>query len=241
MRVLVVSHLYPAPGDERSLFVEDQVKALAALGVGVRVLSPTGHSPRLLWFVPRLRRRGQRPARAVRAGIAVEYPRVLVLPRLALASHVGDIYYASLRRGLAEFRKAGIDLVHAHQALPDGAAARRLAQALGVPYVVTVHGRDVYHNLRGDGALARATALVLREASAVVAVSSAVARALEGIVAPARLFVNLNGFAGDPPAGGDGALKAGPAPLPAGIPDGTPVILTVGNLIARKGHEIVLR
>jgi teichuronic acid biosynthesis glycosyltransferase TuaC len=249
VKVLVVSHLYPAPGDERSLFVEDQVKALTTLGVGIRVMSPTGFAPRALWIAPRLRRRGLRPTHAVRAGIPVEYPRVLVLPKLLLASRSGAIFYASLRRSLPALRSWGLDLVHAHQALPDGAAARRLAADLGVPYVVTVHGRDVYHNLRSGGALARATALALREASAVVAVSSAVARALENVVAPERLFVNLNGFRGT--GGAHDGLEAKRTAtagrrvitraLPAVIPDGASVVLTAGTLIARKGHDTVLR
>jgi len=254
VKVLVVSHLYPSPGYERHLFVEEQVKAMIGLGVGVRVLSPRGYAPRLLWSVPRLRRRGETPARAVRGGVFVEYPRVPVLPRMLLAARAGDLYYASLRRLLPELRGAGIDLVHAHQAMPDGAAARRLARALGLPYVVTVHGRDVHHSLWGDDALARATALALRDAAAVVGVSSAVTRALEGLVAPERLFVNLNGVIeardasvaggmpgeGSAPVAGRASVEA-PSPLPAGIPAGTPVVLSVGYLLEHKGHEAVMR
>jgi len=246
VKVLVVSHLYPSPGYERHLFVEEQVKAMIGLGVGVRVLSPRGYAPRLLWSVPRLRRRGETPVRAVRGGVFVEYPRVPVLPRMLLAARAGDLYYASLRRLLPELRGAGIDLVHAHQAMPDGAAARRLARALGVPYVVTVHGRDVHHSLWGDGPLARATALALRDAAAVVGVSSAVTRALEGLVAPERLFVNLNGvIEARSAAREDETAGAAPAealsPLTAGIPAGTPVILSVGYLLEHKGHEAVMR
>lgn len=256
MKVLVVSHLYPSPGYERHLFVEDQVRALTALGVAVRVLSPTGYAPRLLWTVPRMRRRGETPARVLRGGVLVEYPRVPVLPRMLLASHAGDLYYASLRRLLPELRGARADLVHAHQAMPDGAAARRLARALGVPYVVTVHGRDVHHSLCGDDALARATALALRDAAAVAGVSSAVTRALDGVVASERLFVNLNGFSRDrrdyADEGGAGSMDEGPSedmrpspqgpsPVPAAIPAGAPVILSVGYLLEHKGHEVVMR
>ncbi len=47
--------------------------------------------------------------------------------------------------------------MHAHQALPDGALAQRLAADLGVPFVVTVHGADVYQHLRMGGATAART------------------------------------------------------------------------------------
>jgi teichuronic acid biosynthesis glycosyltransferase TuaC len=249
VKVLVVSHLYPSPGYERHLFVEEQVKALGALGVTMRVLSPTGYAPRVSWVVPRLKRRGTTPRQAVRSGVFVEYPRVPVLPHLMLAARAGDLSYLALRRLLPELEEAGIDLVHAHQAMPDGAASRRLAAALDVPYVVTVHGRDVHHNLVGDDALARATALALREAAAVVGVSSAVARALEGVVAPERLFVNLNGFTSESRSGEgrDGGGRDAEVPgealssLRADIAKGTPVVLSVGYLLEFKGHEVVMR
>ncbi len=45
MRVLVVSHLYPYPGVDRHLFVHEQCLALRALGVDMRVISPTPCDP----------------------------------------------------------------------------------------------------------------------------------------------------------------------------------------------------
>ena len=48
MKVLVLSHLYPAPGHERHLFVHEQVLALRAAGVEMRVVSLMGFTPRVL-------------------------------------------------------------------------------------------------------------------------------------------------------------------------------------------------
>jgi teichuronic acid biosynthesis glycosyltransferase TuaC len=229
VKVLVLSHLYPAPGYERALFVEDQVKALRDLGVEPRVISPRGYAPRVLWGVPRLRQRGQTPRSAERDGVQVEYPRALVVPRSLLFSRSGDLFYAGLRPLIPGLREAGIDLVHAHQAMPDGASARRLASDLGVPYVVTVHGRDAYHTLRQGRGIGRATALVLREAAAVVAVSSGVARLLRGVVPAEHLHVVLNG------------ISAPEQPVaPADLLPGRPLLLTTGYLIARKGHATVI-
>ena len=36
------------------------------------------------------------------------------------------------------------DLIHAHFILPSGFVAKELGEELGVPYVVTAHGYDVY-------------------------------------------------------------------------------------------------
>jgi glycosyltransferase involved in cell wall biosynthesis len=224
VRVLVVSHLYPSPGVERHLFVHEQILALRELGVEARVLSPTPWVPRVLWRDPRHRRRGQKPRRAVRDGVAAEYPRVLQPPRRLLFDRLGDLAYHRLRR-LPSLRAGGYDLVHAHQALPDGALAQRLAADLGVPCVVTVHGADVYQHFRLGGAVERRARAVLAGAGAVMANSSAVARLLDGVVAPERLAVVLNGTTG---------LERVVEPATDYLP-GEPLILTTGYLIERKG------
>jgi len=224
VRVLIVSHLYPSPGVERHLFVHEQILALRELGVAARVLSPTPCVPRILWRDPRQKRRGKKPRRAVRDGIAAEYPRVLQPPRRLLFDRLGDLAYCSVRR-LPSLRNGGYDLLHAHQALPDGALAQRLAVDLGVPYVVTVHGADVYQHFLLGGGVERRAKDVLAHADAVMANSSAVAGLLAGVVAPERLTVVLNGTTG---------LGREVEPAADYLP-GEPLVLTVGYLIERKG------
>jgi len=230
VNVLVVSHLYPSPGIERFLFVHEQILALRELGVETRVLSPTPWVPRVLWRDPRHRRRGQKPLRAIRDGITAEYPRVLQPPRRLLFDRLGDIAYYGVRR-LPSLHGGDYGLLHAHQALPDGALAQRLAADLGVPYVVTVHGADVYQHFRLGGAVERRAKSVLAHADAVMANSSAVAGLLGGVVAPERLTVVLNGTTG---------LGREVDPESDYLP-GEPLVLTVGYLIERKGHATLLQ
>jgi len=229
VKVLVVSHLYPSPGVERHLFVHQQILALRELGVEARVLSPTPWAPRVLWRDPRQKRRGRKPRSAMRDGVAAEYPRVLQPPRRLLFDRLGDLSYHRLRN-LPSLKAGCYDLVHAHQALPDGALSQRLAADLGVPYVVTVHGADVYQHFRLGGAVERRAKSVLAAADAVMANSSAVAGLLAGAVAPERLTVVLNGTTGL-------GRKVEPA---ADYLPGRPLVLTVGYLIERKGiRELV--
>ena len=229
MKTLIVSHMYPSPGNDEYLFVHEQVRALRDLGVRLQVVSPTPWVPPGLAGSEKNRRRAAKPACATIDGIPVAYPRAAVLPRRVLFDRLGDSYFQAVRRRLPAWRAAGVDLVHAHQALPDGAAAQRIAAALGVPYVVTVHGADVYQSLRNAGAERRRAASVLGGAAAVVAVSSAVARLLEPYVPPARLHVDLNGTVG-------GGRSAAPAEF---LP-GRPLVLTVAYLVERKAHAVVL-
>ncbi len=228
MKVLVVSHLYPAPARAGSHYVHQQVLALRDLGVALEVVSPTGYAPRPLRWNDRLRARGTTPQAATVDGVEVRYPRVVLLPRRLLAGRAGDLFYRGLRPLLPQLHAAGFDLIHAHQALPDGAATRLLAADLGLPYVVTVHGADVNVNLTRPGAVRDRTAVALRGAAAVVAVSGAVAGRLAGIVPADRLHTVANGVSGLRPV------------APGELSPGRPLVLSVANLYTSKGHAVVL-
>ena len=226
MRVLVVSHLYPSPGVERHLFVHEQLLALRALGVEPHVISPTPRAPRILWRDERHRRWGEKPAEAERDGVTAEYPRFVQPPRRVLFDRLGDFAYRSAS-SLPSVKAGGWDLVHAHQALPDGALAQRLAADLRIPWVVTVHGADVYQHLRMHGPVERRARKVLGAADGVMANSSAVARLLQDAVAAHKLTVVLNGTTG---------LGRTVEPAHDYLP-GEPLVLTVGYLIERKGIQ----
>jgi teichuronic acid biosynthesis glycosyltransferase TuaC len=224
VKVLVISHLYPSPGVERHLFVHEQLLALRDLGVEAHVISPTPYSPRFLWRDERQKRRGEKPRQAVRDGITAEYPRFVQPPKRLLFDRLGDIAYRGVC-SLPSVTAGQWDLIHAHQALPDGALAQRLAVDLRVPWVVTVHGADVYQHLRVGGAVTRRTLSVLGAADGVMANSSAVARLLGEAVPAGRLMVVLNGTTG---------LGQTVRPAEDYLP-GQPLVLTVGYLIQRKG------
>jgi glycosyltransferase involved in cell wall biosynthesis len=224
VKVLVVSHLYPSPGVERHLFVHEQLLALREVGVEAHVISPTPWAPRFLWRNERQKRRGEKPREATRDGITAEYPRFVQPPRRMLFDRLGDLAYRAVC-SLPSVTAGRYDLIHAHQALPDGALAQRLAADLRVPWVVTVHGADVYQHLRMGGAVAERTRSVLASADAVMANSSAVARLLAGVVPDDRLTVVLNGTTG---------LGQIVQPADDYLP-GKPLVLAVGYLIPRKG------
>jgi len=224
VKLLVISHLYPSPGVERHLFVHEQLLALRELGVEAHVISPTPYAPRVLWRNERQRRRGEKPKEAVRDGIAAEYPRFLQPPKRMLFDRLGDLAYRNVC-SLPSVTAGEWDLIHAHQALPDGVIAQRLAADLRVPWVVTVHGADVYQHFRMGGAVERRAKSVLGAADAVMANSSAVAGLLNGAVAPDKLTVVLNGTTG---------LGETVEPAADYLP-GEPLVLTVGYLIERKG------
>ena len=129
-------------------------------------------------------------------GITADYPRFPQPPRHILFDRLGDMAYTRLRR-LPWIAQGGFDLIHAHQALPDGAIAAHLSRDLGVPYVVTVHGVDVHHGLSRGGAVAARTAEVLQGAAVVIVVSDMLARKLTGYVSLNDVRVVQNGGPAD--------------------------------------------
>lgn len=88
--------------------------------------------------------------------------KALLLPGFLLAQ-----YIAAVR----EIRRQPIDVIHAHWLIPQGLVARRLSKMLGVPFVVTSHGGDLF-GLRGYW-MTRLKRVVARSAAAMSVVSSA--------------------------------------------------------------------
>jgi glycosyltransferase involved in cell wall biosynthesis len=180
-RVLVLSHLFPAP-DNAALgcFVHEQVRALReGEGIDARVVCgrplPLNRShPVRLW-------RNYRAYRGRFTCLGWEvYQGVPLLNVPYLVEGVlrpfwlhGASYRGAVRRAVPFLRATfPFDLVHAHTAYLDGGAARALGRRLGVPYVVTEH-TNPFHRLT-DNPVVRGQALrALGGAVAVWCVSAA--------------------------------------------------------------------
>jgi|GEM_PF-695631 len=245
-RILVVARWYPSHDDPGSgSFVSDEVAALRAAGIDVVVAS---------WENADLRSRDgeveaiRRPAvaawaRAVAQADAVSAPRawgagvpVARIPALhpggRLPARVAIDAHAAL---LAPFATAlaerwPFDLVHAHVGIPDGAAAARVAAALGLPLLVTEHSSSATEQLEEEDA--RSAYLELRgDGRRVVAVSRALAARLEGSLGLERgaipVVPNLIRFDGFP-LGGPGDRD----------PD---ELLWVGARREHKGTDLLIR
>src|SRR5260370_10956601 len=79
----------------------------------------------------------------------VRYPQV---PGNLGLSSAGKLLYARLRGRVRKLHGVKpIDVIHAHAALPCGNAAALLSRRLTIPFVVTVHGLDVFNNCHLGG------------------------------------------------------------------------------------------
>jgi teichuronic acid biosynthesis glycosyltransferase TuaC len=233
LHVLTLTPFFPSLENEvGGCFVKEPLDALAEHGITSSVIA-----------VSPIYNRRQRSSPAAPAEW-VRYPQI---PGPTGLSSAGRFLHARLLRKVQQLHsKRPIDMIHAHAALPCGHAASLLARQLKIPYIVTVHGLDVFNSCFLTGAPAewrrRASIAVYQSASAVVCVSRKVRKILEdGMPARApdnvRSAVVYNGtdaelFSPNPDCS---------RPIPAATTSTPPEILVVGNLIPGKGQELVLR
>jgi len=230
MRICVLSHLYPNPEQPaHGVFVQQQVRALKAAGVLVSVISPVPTVPRALKWLrshwPALQRIPQ--SAEYEEGV-VRYPRFFTLPRALWRTREGG----SIARTVGSLiRSGGYDLIHAHTAVPDGDAARRISRECGIPYVCTVHGYDSVW-VRQPGAVQAAILAAFREAARVVCVSERIRTGLLKYDPRPDRFTVIHHGVDVSRTGGDTAQRR---------EAGTRPILTVGRLVPQKGFAELIR
>jgi teichuronic acid biosynthesis glycosyltransferase TuaC len=219
LHILTITPFYPAEGDEaRGCFIAEPLAALSRLNVHNTVMA----------VEPFYRGR----AKASQTAPEAEWERFFPFPGAIGLPTSGAFLFASL---LAKVRRIhglqSIHLIHAHAALPCGHAAALLSRQLGIPFVVTVHGLDAYFTNQVSGLFGqwckRVSSWVYRSAHKVICISQKV-RDQVVLGTKASTVVIYNGV--DPE-------MFSPSP---GIGKGAP-ILSVGNLIPIKGHELLLR
>jgi teichuronic acid biosynthesis glycosyltransferase TuaC len=237
-RVAVVAEFYPSQRDPvLGIWAHRQALAARDAGAHVRVLvlhrlvppraalaaGPGGVGSALTELM-------REPRAQTRDGLQVSYVPYISPPRERYYAAWGA--WAAPALGLALRRLARsfpFELIHAHNAVPAGDAARRAGLAL--PLVISVHGGDVLYTARRDAPGARAVARSLGFAKLVLANSHGIAELAHAHGAGETRVVHLGT-----------ELPSAPHSAPrGGWPVGPPSLVTVAHLVARKRHGDVLR
>lgn len=142
---VIFAKLFPNDDEPfRGIFVAEQLRATADR-VDWAVVAPVPWVPK--WVARALHKPFANGERDI-DGSLVMWPRYPVLPKRWLYATVAPLIALTAR---GAFRRAcartNASFVHVHDLYPSGAAGRRLCKDAGLPYVLTVHGLDLYSNL----------------------------------------------------------------------------------------------
>ena len=231
----MLSHMYPSAVDEAAgTFVDEQVRALVANGVDVRVCSPKAFAPPL----SRFRAYRDIPRTTMRDGVHVDYPRQLVLPRGLLGHRAPRVMRRAIGGNIFRVHRGWpIDVIHAHTAAPDGWAAIQIGRALDIPVVVTAHGADVRELPARSEALHGVVREAIEGADQFITVSQALRELAEAIGKPGRpTRIVPNGADTDRFSPRD-ALAAR---RKLGLPELGPLVVYVGQLKRVKGVDVLV-
>ena len=237
LRTLLFSTLYPSSARPvHGIFVETRLRELLRSGeVETKVVAPVP------WFWSTDKRWGDHasmartPQRETRNGIDVLHPRYPLLPKIGMTTAPLLLALAcapTVRRLIAEgFR---FDVLDAHYYYPDGVAAALLARWFNKPFTVTARGTDL--NLIPQHAMPRAMIQwTARRADASIGVCSALVDVLRRwSIDPQRLHVMRNGVDLEFFRPKDRQAERTRRNISRFA------LASVGHLIERKGHHLVI-
>jgi glycosyltransferase involved in cell wall biosynthesis len=234
IKLLTFSSLYPSTAlPNHGVFVENRLRHLVAnFPVRSVVVAPVPFFPSGAEMFGTWGRYARVPAYEVRGGLEVHHPRFAAIPRVGMTLAPRLLYQAS-RRTIAALIRDGLtfDAIDAHYVYPDGVAAVWLGRYFKRPVVLTARGSDVtlLPAFRGPR---RMIARALGEADGLIAVSAALARLMETLGAPAgSVTVLRNGV----DAAAFRPMDRAAARAELGLT--RPTLISVGQLISRKGHH----
>ena len=235
-RLAVFTTLFPNAGQPTmGLFVRERMFRVAE-HVPVVVVAPVPWFP-LQWLIRKWKPhfRPEAPRAEEQAGIEVLHPRFFSIP--GALKWLDGVFMAlgCLPTMLRLKRSFGFNLIDAHFAYPDGYAATLLGRWLEVPVTITLRGTEV--PLSRDPRRRRRMLKAVANAERVFSVSESL-----------RCFLgDLGADTGNIRVVGNGIdlVKFSPIAKSAarqrlGLPDGVPVLISVGALVERKGIHRVL-
>ena len=222
LHVLTLTPFYPSDRDDAAgCFVSEPLVELAKVGIQNTVFA-----------VQPFYRARSRPASS---GVPAHWIRYLALPGGFGLPGAGAFVFGRIVGRVRELHRSNpIDLIHAHAPLPCGHAAMLLSRELGIPYVVSVHGLDVFSTVQVAGKAGewcrRISRRVYTSSRRVICISERVReQVIEGVGRNCRTSVVHNGV--------DPELFS---PIANPSPDSL-TILSVGNLIPIKSHDLLIR
>jgi len=239
MKILTFTSLFPnAEIPRHGVFVENRLRHLREhADITLKVVAPVPWFPFQSQLFGEYSRYARVPAHDIRHGVGIDHPRYVVVPKIGMNFTPRFMARAGIQ-AIRQLMDTGydFDLIDAHYFYPDGVAAAMIAEQLHKPLVITARGTDL--NLIPQYPRPRQMILwAANQADAIITVCQALKDVLVDMgVADSKVNVLRNGVDLEmfrPPANRE-ALRAS-------LKLDGQVLLSVGHLIRRKGHDLVIR
>ena len=237
LRILTLSTLFPnAEAPNFGIFVERQTAELASRQeTSVTVINPVGIPPWPLSRLGKYQALADLPEHEQWRGLNVYRPRFRLIPKIGGSSNPRRIAETLLPLVRKLHEQSPFDVIDAEFFYPDGPAAMRLADALGIPFTIKARGADIHH-WSVDPKCRFQILHAAQKASALLAVSEALKQDMVALGMDVdKISVHYTGLDQDKfqPIDRVAAKRA------LGISG--PLFITTGALIARKNQELVIR
>lgn len=240
MKILSFTTLFPnAAQPIHGVFVENRLRQLAATGVEVRVVAPVPWFPFKGKWAGSYAKYARAPKQEVRHGLDVVHPRYPVLPKVGVGI-APTLLAWSMRPVIEKIIKDGydFDVLDAHYFYPDGVAAAWLGKWFNKPVVITGRGTDLNY-LPKFPLPRRQIQWAAAQAAGMITVCQALKDSLVDLgVAQQRVTVLRNGVDlqlfrpfRDEREQAAARRKFGMEGL---------CLVSVGQLIERKGHHLII-
>ncbi len=243
MKLLTISTLFPNSVEEKhGIFVETRLKHLVQKYPDIEhtVIAPVPWFPFESSIFPQYSKYSKVPDIEVRNDVTIYHPRYLVIPKIGMTVTPHTLAFA-IERQLLRLIHSGhsFDLIDGHYYYPDGVAIEKVASKLKIPFTVTARGTDI--NLIPEYEKPKQQIInVMNKANHNLAVCEALRQEMITIgakpetVTTLRNGVDLSLFSFYDES--KQLILRNKLDLPANVP----LLMSVGFLIERKGHHLII-
>ncbi|GBC59251.1 glycosyl transferase family 1 [Desulfonema ishimotonii] len=238
MKVLTFTSLFPNHlSPDHAVFIKNRMAAFAKHEpADVKVVAPVPFFPPVRlnarWYAFSQIRRFE-----TLDGLEIWHPRYLVTPKVGMAFYGINMFLGALQTVKTLYRSFPFDIIDAHYIYPDGLAAVLMGKYFRKPVVLSARGTDVNFYPR-FGSIRKIMKYTLSRCTSVISVCASLK----------DIMTEELGVSGDKihviPNGINTAMfrrtDTAEARLKLGIPNHKKVLISVGALIERKGHHLLV-
>ncbi|MCP4672188.1 MAG: glycosyltransferase family 4 protein [Desulfobacula sp.] len=237
MKIIVFTSLFPNHENlDFGIFIKNRLFSFAQLeGCEIRVVAPVPYSPPLR-FLGKWYSYSKIAKKEIIEGMTVYHPRFPLIPKVSMQLHGFSMFFSTIRLIRKIQKEFPFDLIDAHYIYPDGFAGMLLGKIFRKPVVVTARGSDInqFSKFMTIRPMIRKT---LKNCQYVLSVCNALKDVMVDLGAnPGKTRVIPNGIHIEKfyPENKNESRKL------FSLHENKKIIFSVGSLIPRKGHHLVI-